>query len=172
VPNYKTITRLGSVSRAKDFLENQFWICLGRTTPWNQTDTPPEASTNTTTIDEPILYKRITQAYFVKPVASNGDFYIEGTWYDIITEAQARSELISYVILVASISYEDIGDDSISFRQVGIFSRLVPKEGYEEYTILTPDQVDDPGWLEWYANLEPIMVQPNQSQTFYIIIVM
>jgi len=173
VPNYKTITKLGSVSRAKDFLQNPFWVCIGRTTPWDENeDNPPEAIITTVAIDEPILYKHLTQKYHVQPVTVEGDFYIDGQWYKVITEDEARDNLIPYVLLTNTITYNDIGDDTITFRQIGVYSRLIPKEGYENHELLTPDQVEDPGWLEWYANLEPVRVQPNQTLTFYIVIVL
>lgn len=169
MPNYRTITTLGRVSMAKNFLGNDIWICIGRTTPWNDEDSPPEASVDTTSIDEPIIYKKINQKYHVRPVTSDGDFYIDGQWYRIISESEARSTKSAYTIVVATIAYNDIGDDSVTYRQAGLYCYLVPREGYENYTLLTPDQVADAGWMVWYANFEPIYVQQNHEQTFRIV---
>lgn len=169
MPNFVIIPRIGSTSRVKDILENDVWLCIGRTTPWGEEDLPPQPDVGTTELDEPVVYKKIIEKYFVQEVSEDGDYYVSGTWYKILSEAEARTAKTNLVIFTTSLTFEEIGDE-ITFRQVGLYSNLIPAEGYEEATFLTPDQVEDPGWLEWFSNREPINVQPEQTQIFYIVL--
>ncbi len=172
MPNSSTIPKIGATSRVKDFLQHDdIWICLGRTTPWDNDDDPPQVSGETTAIEEPIIYKKITEKYYVKEVPGNGDYYIEGRWFSIITEEEARASKADTLVLAVTISDQDVSDN-VTFRQIGIYSRLVPASGHENDTILTPEHVSDPGWLEWYSNREPIQIQPNQSIDILVALVL
>jgi len=168
--NSRTITKIGSTARVRDFLNNtSVWLCIGRTTPWQDEENPPGAGVETVFLDEPILYKRITEMYFVKPVQSNGDYYIEGQWYEILTPSEARMEKTNLLVLAQSLSYQEV-EDTVIFRQVGIYSQLIPDPEHQNETILQPSQVSDPGWLEWYANLEPTRIQSGQRINFHTIL--
>lgn len=169
MPNFVLIPLVSSTARCFDLLRNTLWLCIGKSTPWSEEDSPPQPNNLVTEVSEPILYKRITDKYLVKEVPSNGDFYVSGYWYKVLSESEARAEKANYVLLTTTLTFEEVGDNVV-FRQVGIYSYLKPKQGFENATLLTPDQVDDPGFLEWISNREPIYIQPEQMQTFYIVL--
>ncbi|MCS7241315.1 hypothetical protein [Candidatus Caldatribacterium sp.] len=168
MPNFVTIPIIGRVSRAHDFISGPVWICIGRTTPWTNDSVPPPTVPDKTTIEEPVIYKRCDVVSFVIE-DPNGEHTVSGIRYKEVSPTYARVNFTSTILIRAVINYDDVNDD-ITFRQVGIFTKLKPKSGSEMKTVLLPSEVDDPGFLEWYANQEPIYIQPNHHQVFYVIL--
>jgi hypothetical protein len=168
MPNSVAIPLVGAVSRGMDLLSSPLWICVGRTTPWPQENNPPTASPTTTHIDEPVLYKRCEVATFVVE-DENGEYTVNGVKYRPVSNGYARNNLVT-TILIRAIIYDNDLSEEISFRQVGLYSKLIPTPGNESKTKLLPSEVQDPGFLEWFSNLEPINTQPNQHQIFYIVL--
>ena len=168
MPNYVAIPLIGIVSRGVDLISSPLWICVGRTTPWENEGNPPTTDPETRNITEPILYKQCEVATFVVE-DSNGEYIVNGIRYQPVTVAYARENLVTTVLIKATIYDTDL-DESVTFRQVGLYSKLIPTQGNESKSKLLPSEVSDPGYLEWYSNLEPINVQPNQHQIFYIVL--
>jgi hypothetical protein len=168
MPNYVALPLIGNTSRGVDFISTPLWICLGRTTPWPDEENPPIADPNTTNITEPIIYKRCeVQSFVVED--PQGEYIVSGVRYRPITIAQARATMATTILIKATILDNDVGDE-VTFRQVGLYSKLIPTPGNEPKTKLLPNEVQDPGYLEWFANREPIHIQPNQHEIFYIVL--
>lgn len=66
----------------------------------------------------------------------------------------------------------DPGDmsDAITYRQVGVFTKLSAIATASASTLLDPAEVSDAGYLEWVSNREPVNVQPDQYEVVELLI--
>jgi hypothetical protein len=167
MPNSIAIPVIGNISRAMDFISGDLWICIGRTTPWPDENNPPIVSPDILDVEEPVIFKKADVKTFVVE-DTTGEYIVQGVTYKAVSEEFARNNLVTTILIKATITDTDISDD-VTFRQVGLYSKLVPTAGNEGKTLLLPSEVEFTGYLEWVSNREPLHIQPNQYEVFYIV---
>ena len=150
----------------KNDLSN-LWMAMGRTTPWQDEENPPQEDPTVTSLDDTILgYRRFDRALLVVPVdptspnppTGSGVISYKANQWEVVADADAYAKQARYVYLDAKITP---GEDNFSYgvyRQVGLYHNLVPATGYESNVSLNPAQVADPGMLVGFDN--------NKSQRF------
>lgn len=174
---------VGMVDSAIRFKSNPtLWVSIGRTTPWEDENTPPDENDfnenpeylNMVTPDEPIAFKRIDFAGLVVPDA-NGDIVYQQQRYSYVPDAEAITRLARWVFVRASLDYLErnsagtviVGETT--YRQVCLLSGLVPKDPYVEENVLTPAQVDSIGRVVVVANIPPRLRDPRMRDVIKFI---
>lgn len=149
-------TRNASVRRAIDFYnKTDLWFAIGKTSAWANESSPP-APTATDSMTEIIGYRKVSVKYLVIPYdgrqLQSGDIKItlaDGSQWFVISPANAYTEGAKYVYVETTVFPSDFpaGD----YRQVGLFSGLVPQAGVNKDYLL-PSEVQSQGVLEVIDN--------------------
>ena len=145
-------TYVGRARRALMTKQNStFWVAVARTTIWPNEQSPPSPSPGVTSIDEPICFVKADNVRLCKLVNSGGDINHLGQAYQFVDDTNAISEMARFLYLHAEF-HPAQGQPYGSFRQIAVFSGLVPKAGYESDLWLAPTNVQNPGVLEYLDN--------------------
>ena len=136
--------------------KENLWVAIGKTTPWADEAAPPQEDVTAEELIETICYKKVDMTSLAVP-DPNGDIEFELTKYRLIEDSLAEEEYARWCYVKASFSHleENIGGivlANASWRQTGLFTGLTAIEGYENETILQPDQVLSRGKLIFYDN--------------------
>jgi hypothetical protein len=142
---------------------DQLWFVIGKNTTWDDNDSVQSPALGATSVTEPIVA--------VKPVLMSMAKDISEAEYNTLLDNQRAivvvDNIITYLQLVADEdAYSQIarrlylrtvinpasGQPGKDFRQIGIFSGLVPAAGYEANDWLLPEHIDDYGMLEYLDN--------------------
>ena len=144
------------------------WVCLGRTTPWEDENNPPDPSDylnnpqfiNMIVPEEPIVLKRVDFIGLCVP-DSRGPILYNDQRYRPVPDSQAVDLLARWVYIRASLDYFERSSTgaivlgATQFRQVTILSGVTPLPPYKQEIILNPSQVQDWGRMVFVANLPP-----------------
>ena len=169
MPNHRLVPIMSGTSRAMDYMTSSdygIWVALGRTTAWDNDLDPPAPDPNITDIEEPVLFKQLDDLTFVIE-DGEGDIVVGGITYSAVSNQYARDNIVTRVYNHVTFTPEEIkafGGQDCVYRQVAIYSKLIPSTGHEADTILDPNDIDDFGYLEWISNREPVYVQPDQLE--------
>ena len=145
-------TYAGRARRALLHKQNStYWISIGRTTAWDDEENPPDPSPSASTIEEPIIYVTPTTVSLAKVVTSGEDITHLGTKYEFVADGNAIAEGARYLYLLARFDPTS-GQPYDTFRQVALFSNLVPASGHESDSWLAPANVSSEGLLEYLDN--------------------
>jgi hypothetical protein len=156
--------------RALLFKQNvTLWIGIGRTTEWSNEALAPDPDPTATTITEPIVYIKASLVSLCVPVSSDEDFIHLGTKYQYIIDDDAIINNARFLYITASFD-PSAGQPYGNFRQVGVFSDLVPADGYESESWLEPTHVDSIGILEYLDNDTVTTMAQNRKEQVEIII--
>lgn len=128
-----------------------YWVSIGRTTAWDDEDNPPDPSPSAAAIEEPIIYVAPTQVSLCKVVTSGEDVTHLGTKYEFVADLDAIDEGARYLYLLARFDPTS-GQPYDTFRQVALYSNLVPGTGHESDSWLAPANVSSAGLLEYLDN--------------------
>jgi hypothetical protein len=128
-----------------------YWCAIGRTTVWTDEENPPAADPTATDIDEAICFVKPSLISLCKIVQSGEDFTHLGTKYAYVSDQNALTENARFLYLVSRFD-PSAGQPYDDYRQVAIFSDLVPDQGHELDSWLAPADVTDPGLLEYIDN--------------------
>lgn len=137
------------------------WVAIGRTSPWTPDDEiPDDPQPGATGIDEPICYRRpvkLTVAKQVDQATYDGlpetdRSNVNGILLQFVDDEDAYTEYARLLYFRAVWNPVTDGHPADDFRQVGLFSGLVPSAGHEADDWLAPANVDDPGLLEYVDN--------------------
>lgn len=132
-------------------MSSTYWISIGRTTAWDDEENPPDPSPSASTIEEPIIYVTPTTVSLAKVVTSGEDITHLGTKYEFVADGNAIAEGARYLYLLARFDPTS-GQPYDTFRQVALFSNLVPASGHESDSWLAPANVSSEGLLEYLDN--------------------
>jgi hypothetical protein len=158
-----TTTYTGRARRALLVKSNStFWVCIGRTTAWEHEESPPSAAPGAVDVEEPIVFVKASDVSLCKYVAEGGDIEWFGDHYEFVDDDDAIEEQARFLYMVAEF-HPAQGQPYGNFRQVGVYSNLVPATGHETETWLAPINVSDKGILEFIQN----DVVTQQSVTRY-----
>lgn len=162
------VTLQGHVSRAIDFYNRgDIYFGIGRTTEWEDEKNPP-IPTIESVVEELIGFKRVESKYFVVPDADGEITYKDARWA-VVPAEEAISRGSRWVYLNCFIAFSELPTD-ISYRQIGVFSGIVPKNGYENTYVLYPDNISNSGVLELIDNRKPIYRSADLREQLSIII--
>lgn len=128
-----------------------YWVAIGRTTAWDDEDNPPDPTPSTSAITEPIIYVTPTTVSLCKVVTSGEDITHLGTKYEFVADEDAITEGARYLYMLARFDPTS-GQPYDTFRQVAMYSNLVPGTGHESDSWLAPANVSSEGLLEYIDN--------------------
>lgn len=130
------VTEGAHVSRALDFfVKPNIYVGIGKSTPWNDEDTPPTPTSDITELEEIIGYKKVEATYLVIPDETNGTISYRDTKWSVVSQSEAMAKNAKYVYLETSIRYDEL--PLIAYRQIGLFSGLVPYKGRAHKVTIT-----------------------------------
>lgn len=167
--------------KVKEFLEKQYYFALGKSSAWldptgiYQTDLhPPQENPNSLTVTDTIVYKKPTlitpvietafDANSSKLISLDSKFYLPVSPQEIDTLSPTEIYFKLDVYLNDLLTEEN-------FRIAGLFSGLeaVPNINSNQLNRLTPEQVENPGTLEWIINIRPVTLTSNSAVTLAFI---
>lgn len=144
----------GCARRALIIKQNStFWIGVGRTTPWDDENDPPD-ETRLDELTEPIIFVRAWNVSLCKPVLADGDVVYRGQHYAFVSDARAVDEMARFIYMVAEL-HPAQGQPYGTYRQRAIMTNLVPAVGHENDLWLAPANVLDQGVTELLENDTP-----------------
>ena len=132
-------------------VNSTYWVAIGRTTPWDDENKPPDWEPAGHTIDEPIVYVRPAMVSLCKIVASGEDVSIRGQKYAFVADANAQVEQARF-LYVRAVFNPALGMPVAGYRQRAIYTELVTTAGHEEDQWLAPENVSMPGIIEYCEN--------------------
>lgn len=135
------------------------WLGIGRTSAWANESAPPAENVASSVLDQPIGYKKVEMTSLVVPDAL-GSIVFQGQNYRLVDDEDGVAEIARYCYIKASLNYQESNVNgnvigAVTFRQTGLFSGLVPQNGLEGETCLTPAQVTTVGRLVFLVNHTP-----------------
>lgn len=166
------ITNTAHCSRALALLEQgNIFIGIGRTSPWEGENeegfVPPEPNMDAENLDELIGMKRADRVSMVMP-DELGDIEYAQVKFKTLTKDEALKLKSRWVLIESKIYFEEL--PPVSYRQIGIFSRVKPVNGKENSKVLLPRDIDDVGILEVLANRKVTTRQSDATETFFMVI--
>lgn len=162
------VTLAGHVSRAIDFFNKEnVYFGIGRTTPWENELQPDEPTVNTL-LTEVVGYKKVETKYLVIPDPTGEITYKDARW-KIVPANEAVSLGARWVYLNCFISFSEL-PTNVSYRQIGVFTGLIPDSDHIGQYALLPDSVDDVGRLEIIDNRSPIYRATDMREQLSIIV--
>lgn len=163
-------TVYGHVARALEFFNRtDVYFCIGRTSAWPVENTPPAPDVNIQDVEEPAAYKKVTEKKMVVPDEANGTIVYMGNKYREVSSGNAETEKSRWVY----VSIELVGVEApiVSFRQVGLYSRLQVKSTVPAgKVVLLPADILDTGLLEIIDNRKVTHRQEDQSERLSFIV--
>ena len=133
------------------------WYVMARPKPWDDEEIPPAEHMETTSLDEPIGFKRFEKAQLVVPVENvegttplGNEIVYKGRQWQLVPDSEAMEKGARWVYLTVSIEPEDLPYSM--FRQIGVIKGLKPNPSFISRNALAPNQVDDTGVLLAYDN--------------------
>jgi hypothetical protein len=165
-----TTTVGGHVSRALEFFERpDTYVGIGKSTPWEDENVPPNPIQTKTTLDEVIGYKKVEYKYLVVEDIVDGTISYRDSKWRIVPPDQAVAQGARWVYVEAHLRYDEL--PLVSYRQVGIFNRLVKLSNIDAGKVaLLPSEVEDVGVLEVYDNRKVVNRQSDQKEQLSFVI--
>ena len=159
----------GRINRARLFFENigDMYIALGKTSSWSDEENPPEPTGMETDMVEVLGFKRVDQKFFVVEDLVEGTLSFRDKKWRIVEPGDIFSEGSRWVYVSASIVGSEL--PLTDYRQVGLFSGLIPNVGFEGMDVLTPGQVNSRGVLEILGNRKRTTRQDDQTERVILI---
>lgn len=170
MPTFGLAAYAGRVRRAKLFknwsmaLEDtpSFWCGLGRQTEWLDDNLPPEPSPSAVDIEEPIVFFKADLVTLCAWSENEADVVVYGNNFEFVSDGEADEKAARWVYLQFTMDGTIEGIPTGTFRQVGVFSDLVPATGHENDEWLAPAHVEDVGTLEYISNRGPVVFSDNE----------
>jgi len=145
-----------------------YWVAVGKTTAWDDELAPPSPEAGLTDIEEHIVFVKAELVSLCRFVNSQEDVMIRGRRYRYVEDSNALTELGRFIYIKARFD-PSIGQPYGIFRQMGVFSNLVPAAGHTDDLWLDPDDVEDTGVLEYVENTAPIVMSLEREEIVQVI---
>jgi hypothetical protein len=154
---------------ALTFKNNEvFWFVVGRTqTPWDDEKNPPAESVDVVSLTEVGGLQKAQTVSLCYP-DPDGEIEFRGQRYRLVSDEHAYDYDSRFLYCSTLLKFDEF--PLVTFRQFGICVGVVPKAGYENNTVLTPDQVQDYGKLIGYVNHPPIIRTAGSKNLLEIVI--
>lgn len=165
-------TTVGHVSRAISFFElPNIYFGLGKTTPWENESDPsfsaPLPSVEKTSLDELIGMKKVSVKSLVYPDDAGTIVYRDKTWRKISADEAVRLGA-HWVYIEAQVLYNDF--PAVAYRQIGVFSRVQPKQTVSDPSTLLPSDIENQGILEIFDQRKVVTRNEDSRDIFSMII--
>lgn len=164
-----TLHRRKNAIRFKRDEQDDTWIVLGRTAAWTNEAAPPNPSISDTSIDTPICAYRAT-VHWVKEDDDNGTLLFRDSqgnlkkFLEFLTETDALTNNCQQILVKAEVLGSDLENLSVTaFRQVAIFTNLVPDTGHENDDFLAAADITSYGQMETIHNRKPLSLEAESS---------
>lgn len=147
------IVDIGCVRIAKLMKDNfEFWIGLGRTTPWDNDDNPPQETSSVDIISDICGLRKAEIVSFVVPDAA-GDIVFRGARYRRVNDNEIYSVKSRWLYIATWFEFDLF--PLVTFRQTAVFVDVIPRVGFEGYKMLLPNQIQSYGIMLGYINHYP-----------------
>lgn len=146
-----------------------YWVGIGRTTPWTVELAPPSPSVAAVALEEPIVYVKAETVSLCKTVNSNPNVTVRGQGYQYVSIGDAISEFARFIYVKTRFDPSET-QPYATFRQIAVFSRLVPTSGHLADEWLAPASVEDIGYCEYLENNAPTVMNLNRQEIVQVII--
>lgn len=155
----------GHVNRALQFysqVPNMYFV-LGNPASgkWNDENVPDNPDPNDN-ITNRIGYKKVGSAFLIVQ-DDEGTLVFNNKHWRIVQPENAYEEKARWVYLSAFVEYSELPVD-VSYRQIGLTTELVIKDGILSTGALVPNQVENPGILQTLDNRPPIYRDATQKE--------
>lgn len=170
--SYGLHSYMGRARLALLFKEHStLWAAFGRTTEWVDEDDPDvlENPLTVESLEEPIVYVKSSFVSLCKQVDDNGDVTVGGQDYEFVEDEDAISEEAMYLYSLYELNGPG-GMPTGTYRQVAVFSNVVPAAGHASDDWLLPEDVDDFGNIEYMANRTKIVFTSGEVRQERVII--
>lgn len=159
---------VGRILRALQFKQqNEFWGAIGRTTAWDNENSPPDDSLELVNLYEPIVYIKATVVSLARVVGAGGDIIINGNRYDYVNDEDVYNLDARYLILLFNVDPTK-GHPVRNFRQIGFFANLVPTTGHTLDLYLLPANVSNTGKMIYIHNDTVTTMAANRQEEIKI----
>jgi len=98
----------------------------------------------------------------------NGEIEFKGQRYRLVSDENAYEYDSRFLYCSTLLKFDEF--PLVTFRQFGIYVGVVPKVGYEDRSVLTPDQVQDYGKMIGYVNHPPLVRTAGSKNLLEIVI--
>lgn len=161
--------KVGMIRLALMFKNNEmFWFVVGRThTPWDDENNPPTESIDTVSLTEIGGLQKAQTVSLCYP-DPNGEIEFKGQRYRLVSDENAYEYDSRFLYCSTLLKFDEF--PLVTFRQFGIYVGVVPKVGYEDRSVLTPDQVQDYGKMIGYVNHPPLVRTAGSKNLLEIVI--
>jgi len=146
-----------------------YWLAIGRTTPWIDELAPPTPNPGIIDIEEAIIFVKAEMVRLAKFVQSGEDVIVKGSRYKFVDDNDAIIEQARFVYIKGRFD-PSTGQPYGTFRQLGIFTGIVPASGYENRDWLAPANVTSRGILEYIENKPPTEMNLEREEVVQAII--
>lgn len=165
-------TNSSHCARALAFMEQgDIYFGIGRTTPWEgevATDfIPPEPDVDTVAIEELVGLKKADRVAMVIP-DDEGEIEYATMRFRTLTQEEAFQQKSRWVLVEVTIRFDEL--PPVSYRQIGIYSRVRTIEGSQGKQILMPNEIEDVGLLEVINNRKVVTRQSETKDTYFMIL--
>ena len=166
------ITNAAHCARALSLYESgDIFFGIGRTEPWGNENLegfiPPSPDLDATTVDQLIGMKKAERISMVMP-DPDGTIEYASIRFKTLTKEQALANKARWVLIETRINFEEL--PPVSYRQIGVFSRVTPMAGSEGKNVLLPSEIQDVGILEVLNNRKVVTRQSDTKDRYFMII--
>lgn len=166
------ITNAAHCARAIALVETgDLYFGIGRTEPWEGEDIegfiPPEPDLDATTLDNLVGLKKAERVSLVIP-SEDGDIEYSNIKFKTLNLEQALKLKSRWVLVETSIFFEEL--PPVSYRQIGLYSMVKPKPGFESKRVLLPEEIEDVGILEVLNNRKVVTRQSDTKDRYFMVI--
>jgi hypothetical protein len=165
-----TASVIGSrIWQAVQLVQNgNVWIGIGRTTPWNDAETPPEPDPNATQLDELVALKKAETLTLVVPDSNGTIEHLGQKWSPVVID-DARTKGARWVYVAAWLRYDEV--PVVTYRQSGVFAGVQLAAGVDPGKfVLLPQEIGDLGYLMVLNNRSPIARAVDQKEFIEFVI--
>lgn len=151
---------------ADGYLNKTFWLGLGRSeTDWTYDSNPPDATVGTNAV-EVLGYKKISYQTLCVP-DPNGSLFWRSLRFKPVTSRNRLQKTNGvyprWLYLRTTITTSELPTNKY-FRQIFLYTDLVPKAAYTANEALLPSQVEDPGNLFYIENISKMYRLSNSIE--------
>jgi len=161
--------KVGMIRLALTFKNNEvFWFVVGRTqTPWDNENNPPTESVDMVSLTEIGGLQKAQTVSLCYP-DPNGNIEFRGQRYSLVSDKYAYYYDSRFLYCSTLLKFDEF--PVVTFRQFGLYVGVIPKVGYENRNVLTPDQVQDYGKMIGYVNHPPVVRTAGSKNLLEIVV--
>lgn len=155
--------------RVKAFINQEYFFCLAKPTPWGEPDTPPDIPLDIRFILEPIVY--IRPLYVLPALRSpcgnkimcgpQGQIDNWQVFYDAFSKGFGHNIIPTHVYVALEVRDEYYQADT--YRCMALLSDLKLIDNAPNAVTYAPSFVQDPGVPQWVCFHSPVVKIPDRK---------